>query len=759
MVEKPLDVVSTVVSPLLFLLLTAGNVAAADLEPVPSADLERAAAAERETAAPDRGGNAVKERAAVAAASQPTTAAGDSMTVPAGRLTDPADEEDEEDEEEASAEAPPPEDERQVEILEQKGGALGYNFVFGEGFRGRALEYGWLESSRSGGLFYRRMEKDSNLELEGFYLNENDYHGDLLMDYRGDYRLHLRTESMYHNLDRELLFSPPFQSGRNDARTPATYSAVQDPAADYGVNVVQDRADFRYRLHNFPLHVNLGYWRYLKEGKIQQRFADASFEGATNTVYARPRSVDEQIQEGRIGLDTHLGAVDLVYDFKVRYFEDRLPTPVDTFAARVDVHGNPDYLGGARQHNENPDSSFFSHTVKLHTSLAGGLVGSGSYSVEQRENLSDLSDTTGARHMKVYLQNAAGDLIYTPCRKYSFALKYRRQELDHGNRGPLLNGSYVDPVQEVKFPPESTRDLVTGTVSYRPRTDLSLVAEYRGDFLRRSSVSALPSPTTWALPEDTTTHTSSFALYYRPVKGLRSSAHYSYAHTDHPSYGTAFQSRHEAKLHVTYTLNNRWGLTSHAVFRHDDNDEVRRFLVNYPFDPLSYSAVPLTSRRGDSENANVGAWWVPVPKLTLGANYSFLHYKVKEPVLFTGVFTGSQADSQFYSRSHVYGVNATYSAGEKSELSLAAQQVRSTAAFSPTDATFTLIPGSTAGVKQLNEQETVISSLSARGEYRFTSALSTSVEYTFRDYDENKSAYRSFNGTVHAIVASLAAKW
>ncbi|WP_129126870.1 hypothetical protein [Geomonas oryzae] len=758
MVKTPLDLASTVLSPLLLLLLAAGGVCAAELDALPSGDLEKAAVSAKGTAesatAPDAG-----EPGENSAAEEPGGEV--TETTPEGTGVSAAEPADEAVSQGAGEPAYVPEDERQVEVLERKGGSLGYNFVFGDDNRGRALEYGFLKSSRSGGLFYRHMEKDTNLELEGFYLNENDYHGDLLMDYRGDYRLHLRTESLYHNLDREILFSPSFEGPRTDAPGSATYSAEQDAPAHYGVSVVQDRADFRYRLHNYPLHLNLGYWRYTKEGTIQQRFADASFEGEANTVYARPRSIDQQIQEGRLGLDAHLGPVDLVYDFKIRYFEDRLPTPVATYIARNDIHGNLERLGGEQQHNENPDSRFFSHTLKLHTSLSGGLVGSASYSVDQRENLSDLSDVTGARHMKVYLQNAAGDITYTPCREYTFALKYRRQELDNGNRGALLSANFVDPLQVVKAPLETTRNLVTGTVWYRPRHDLSFVGEYRGDFVNRDNVSDLPSPTTWALPDHSATHTGSLAVYYRPFKGVRSSAQYSYASTDNPAYGASFKERQEGKLLLTYT-GGRWGVSTHALIRHDRNDEVTHFVLN-TLDPLDYSTMPLTSRHGSSENANVGAWWMPLPKLTVGFNYSYLHSEVEQPVFFTTVVVGSEADSRFSNSSHVYTVNVSYALGEQCDLSLMAQQIRSRASFSPADFSSAAYAGSsTAGISGITAQDTVISALSARGEYRFSRVLSTTLEYTLRDYDEKNSQninYQTYNGMVHAIVAGLAAKW
>ena len=643
-----------------------------------------------------------------------------------------------------------PEDGRQVESLEQKGGSLGYNFVVHDGFGDRALEYGFLHSSRSGGLFYRHLKKDTNLELEGFFLNENDYHGDLLLDYRGDYRLHLRTESLFHNLDREILFAPAFQLF---FQTPVEYLARQDPPAEYGVSFVQESADFRYRLHNYPLHVNLGYWRHLKEGTIQQRFADTSFEGTPNTVYAVARGVDRRTQEGRLGVDAHLGPLDVIYDFRVRTFKDRIPTPVANFGVR------PETAGGLRQHNEDPDSRFISHTVKLHTSLSGGLVASGAYSIEERENLSRLSDTRGIRHATVHLQNAAGDLVYTPGKEYTAALKYRRQELDNGNRGPLTSLHFVN-FEQPRPPVDSTRDLVSATFSYRPSGQLSLVGEYRAEFLDRDHVSEFPSQTSWLLPESSGTRMGSLALYYRPLKGLRMNANYSYTATDHPSYGSSFEKRHEGRFLTSYTPNNRWGATANLMVRRESNDEIQRFLLvpPDPLDPLIHTAYPLISRDRRSENANLGGWFVPCARLTLGAHYAYLQSRVDQPVLFTSFVPGSEAASQFFSRSHVYGMNASYALYEKLDLSLMLQQVRSSSAFAPQSTVFG-VAADTAGIRELSSQQSVISLLSARGEYRFTRVLSSSLEYTVRDYNEKNAADSLYNGTVHMILAGVAANW
>ena len=656
-------------------------------------------------------------------------------------------------------------DERVVETLEQKGGNLGYSFVSVDGYGGRASEYGFLHSSRSGGLFYRAMEKDGNFELEGNFLNENDYHGDLRIDYKGDYRLHLRTESLFHNTDRELLFSEPFTAGRADQGhlgEAASYTSIPDPPRNYGVAVTQDLAEFRYRLHDFPLHLNLGYWRLVREGTVQQRFADTAFEGGVNKIFATPRPVEHQTQEGHLGMDAHLGWVDLIYDFRIRVFEDRLATPRDNYAVRSD-NPVPDHI--ALQHNENPDSRFISHTVKLHTSLAGGVVGTASYSIDQRENLSRLTDTSGVKHAEVVLQNAAGDFVYTPCKEFSLALKYRHQQLDNATRG-LIGTSNVNllPTAQLAKPPiDSTKDIALANFSFKPLKQLTITGEYRGEVMTRKPVSDVPSVATWALPETSATQKGSLALLYHPSKGMRASAKYSYETTDHPCYGNSYQQKHEGQFLATYTA-SRGGATANLTARHEWNDRVEHFLVDFPFtDPVTYTPSSALSRDRGTQNASLGVWFNPLQRLTLSANYAYLHSRVDQGVLFTGVSLGSEAASTFSTSSQVYGVNATLAASEKLDLSLMLQQIRSDSAFTPEYQVFAatgIVPtDDTSGIREITRQETVISSASVRGEYRFGKQFSGSLEYTLQDYNEKNPVYSAYNGTVHAVVAYLTAKW
>jgi len=132
-------------------------------------------------------------------------------------------------------------------------------------------------------------------------------------------------------------------------------------------------------------------------------------------------------------------------------------------------------------------------------------------------------------------------------------------------------------------------------------------------------------------------------------------------------------------------------------------------------------------------------------------------------VLFTGVNAGqanagSEALSNFATGSHVYGVSANFAASERLDLSFMLQQVRSSSVFAPQLTVFSAT-NNTFGIREITEQDTVISQASARGEIRLTSKLSSSLEYSWSDYHEKNSVASASNGTVNSVLAYLTAKW
>ena len=647
---------------------------------------------------------------------------------------------------------------KKVETHTILGGFTGYRFLSVDNYGGRAAQYDYLHSGLIGGGYFNSLGQDLKFALDGAILNDKDYHGDMLFDYGGEYRVHVRTESLFHNLAGEKLFDTPFQLGRADLRGAlADYIPHQDDSlTKYGVRAEQDLASFRYKLHDFPLHMNLGYWRMVKEGASQLRFADIAFEGPENNFFARSRSVNRETHEGNLGFDTHLGPVDLIYNFQIRQFVNNAAQLRDDFAPRNNVQGVLDRIGGLQEHNEDPGSRYLAQTVKLHTSLAGGIVGAASYTYGKRDNLSKLSDTKDAEQASVNLHNVAGDFVYTPFKEFSLGLKYRRQEVDNNSPAFISNSFFVQNTLAVRPSISTEKDVIVATLSLRPNNLVTIKGEYKGEFLHRDLPSNSDERLNWFLNETQDTHRGTLALLSRPLKGLRLSARYSYTTTDHPSYGTSFANKHEGELLTSYNMTGRWGVTANYRSLRESNDQIeRRTIVS--IDPLKYALFShLLSRDKTTDNVTAGFWFVPVEKLTVSANYGYLHSSTDQAVLFTIVGAGSEAASNYTSKAQFYSLNTAYQYSDKSDISLTLQQVFSLSEFNPEIKSFT--PNdNTTGIKDISHLKTVETSFSARGNYHLTKNLICSLEYQLKDYNDKYSSL--FDGTVHIVTAYVSTKW
>ena len=652
----------------------------------------------------------------------------------------------------AALQADEREEEEPLETLIHGNAWLGSRFVDVDGNGGRAGDYDYLKSSPTGGLFLSSLGPQRKVVLDGALLNARDYFGDLSLDRKGNYRLHLRTDSLFHNLDNLRLFPAPF------ALAGTNIPVQQDAASRFGIRVEQDLAEVRYRPLRYPFHLNFGYWRLLREGDAQLRFADHEFgsSATVNRVIARGRRIDRQTHEGKAGFDTHLGPVDIVYLFQIRQFYDSAAVQRDPFVAR------PTRAAGTLEHNVDPDSRFLSHTVKLHSSLSGGLVGAASYTYGKRDNLSRLADTSGAGQSSATLHNVAGDLVYTPLAAFSLALKYRRQTVNLDNPAFITSAAAISPAPQV-FPftpvagvlsvrpsPDTERDQVSFIASYRPLKLLTLNGEYRGEFLHRSNTG--PTPMLWNLPEETATHRGSLTLLSRPVKGVRLKAGYSYTTTDHPAYGSSAEESHNGELFVTYNTANAWGATAGYRTGREKNS---RFSIT----TLSLDATPpvpvVLPRDKESHIASGSVWVTPCRSLTLTAGYNFLRTAVDQAVLISIVTPGIATASTFVSQAHLYSLTAAYRLNEEVEFSLVGEQARTTAEFAPE----LVVNGSTdtGGIREISRLRTVENSLSARADYRFSRNLSCTLNYGVRAFDEKDATFR--DGTVHTVAASVTAKW
>ena len=656
-----------------------------------------------------------------------------------------------------------------------KGGFFGYRVVDVDGYGGRAAEYDYLHSSPSFGAYYNRLGRDLKYSIDGSFLNEKDYYGDLLFDYRGDYRFHIRMESLFHNLDREELFPSEFHFDAVPFPQLAVYTPRPDLPVPYGIRVEQDLATFRYKIKDFPLHINLGYWRLFKEGTRQSIFADHAFEGTRqldpqnsnplvsgeNFIYSMPQQVNRKTLEGTAGFDAHLGPVDVIYTFKVRQFKDDAGIPVHPFLPRYDITGTTvTRAGTAQEHNEDPESRFYSHTVKLHSSLAGGIVGAASYSFGKRDNQSRLTDIAGADRSSSALHNVATDFTYTPCRQFSVAIKYRLQDVDNDNPATITSRYDIPGTIEVRHSPDVKKNIVTATVAVRPLNALSFIGQYQGTFIEREDLSGSTPELSWRhLPAHTTINKGTFSIISRPVRGLRLKALYSYSDTDSPSYGTSYSDRHEGKLLATYNSSSRWGITTHYMTSYEKNEQVSQTQIDFS----TMSRVPYGSALGREKRdhkVSASVWVTPFAPLTVTASYAYLRNAIDQGVLLMSALGTTHTAGDFSSEAHLYSLDSVYRWSEKWDLGLLLQQISSSSRFLPGFMTIpsgTAVIGDSAGLSEYSRTRTLESTVSARSEYRFTDNLSGTAEYTFQEYRDKVDS--RYTGTVQTYMVLLNAKW
>lgn len=628
--------------------------------------------------------------------------------------------------------------------------SAGYRFVDVSREGRRAAEYDRLRSSGAGRFTAGSVGRDLKLVVEGEYLNTKDYNASLLFDYKGYYRLNLRTEALYHNLDHETPHVP--------------IATDLNPADEYGMYVRQDSVNFRYKFHDYPIHLNLGHWMLVRDGYSQLRFSDYGFDESPdpadldannqdrrNRLLFRTRPVKNHTQEGTIGFDAHLGPVNILYTFLIRQLDDGIAPPGFQFAPRYGENGALIRSAGLLQHNTTPESRYYSHTAKLYTSLTGGIIGSASYSYGKRDNQSSLTTVAGADQTSNTLQNVAGDFVYTPCQWFSFSVKYRHQEIDRDTPSVVQVPSLSNPLVGVRSGMDTRRDVVSANFSLRPNTILTVNGEYRGDFLQRSNTGT--DVDRWRLPDTTSSNRGTMTLLYRPFKGMRLRALYAYTATDSPSYGTEAENRHEGNILASYTMAGRWGISASYKIVRENNDHITQDVTTFDDPPLHGTLTLPRDRRSVHGAASV--WFAPLEPLMVSVSAGYLRDHSDQAILLSRFLLGGYAGTQYTSEAQIVSLNASYRFTERVDLSLALQQVRSLSDFKPEDTTADGI--STFLIRDVSRAKTIENSLSARVNYHLSRLVSCGLDYSYRDYDNKLSSL--YEGNVHQVTALVRAKW
>lgn len=660
--------------------------------------------------------------------------------------------------------------------------ALGYRSVSSDREIVRVLEYAEDHSGMTGALTINGGQGQSRFFLDGTYLSDQEYRGDLAVDSRGVFRLELSRESMVHNLEHYNYVDRP-EPGPGLPAAQNTYITYEDKNPDdrYELEISESSAHARIKHPSYPAHINLSYWRQEKDGSRQLRFADEGHgnipgvtDGATCTKChqtSRTRDVEWVTDEFTAGVDAHVGPVDIIVEQLYREFRDKQGIPVDLFGSHNFRTGPADY-----QHDEAPDSKLSKTTLKLHTSLAGGLVGAGAFSIGTMENESKLTDVRPTTAETDFYQ-AAGDVTYIINPRLTANFRYRMTDLDSDNTATLTadGNSRTTPEAPVRDSMDVTRSSYEAALSLRPSHSYTVKVEYRFLEIDRSNT-GLPEPygaiggvadpnPVWALPEEENIHRVKLSLQARPLGNshLKLKGHYIYETSEDPAYGTSFEDRHEGYLGATLTPSHRWGIQASARYNTENNDGQKTEL----FDAADNIVNVPRSRERETTNVVGSFWLMPTDRINVSASYGYLTTEINQDLIFgaeqnsgISVFDDRVAYDQ---QVHTASMLIDWRVIETLRATAEGRYIRSWSSFDPNFFTQTItfnsgaIPVSSSELKEISEVDIAQSGVSLGLDWNPLPAWICSLNYSFDDYDDHNS--NVFDGSAQAYMVSVGHTW
>lgn len=618
----------------------------------------------------------------------------------------------------------------------------GYRLLNIDGYAGKVLEYDYPHSSMTGGIDYSYYTPLLKLYLEGLLLNRKDYSLELDGRYRDLAWMKIFSDSIFHNLDHYDIGLP---SSDRTIRI-----EERNPGDNYGIQYRDSNASVKFKMPDYPAHLILEGRILDREGRSQQRFVNENCATRCHKL-SYGRDTDWRTEEFNIGIDGHLGPVELAYIHNSKNFKDKNDVP--TFLYGPSFGNRP---AGTFEHNKNSDLSSFSNIFKIHTSNTGRIVASGTYTIGKREN-----DTSGGN---VDYKAGAGDFTWVPSSNFTVVVKFRHLDLNVDNPETITvmskEGTFSQtfPVRPSISSRKNTANMI---LTWRPLKGVSLRGEYERAETNRGNTDV------WTIPDKTTEDAIKFTGRFRPGKNIILKAGYKYRNIDNPVYEDRSSKIHEGTGAITWSPSTIWGVSFNYSAVRGEDTTFERELGSGEFAkivPVNHS----NSRNNLSLLLNIN----PLKDLSLNANYSYFHDRITSGILY-----GSQTNDPTTKENYVFwDDNVPYVARSQSVslggnlniirdliFSANAHITKSEGAYHPDVLTKTNTFGSvkltenTSGIGDFSAMEILQKGFSIGLEYTLNNLWKTRINYEYRDYDDRKD--NSLDGDVNIIYLTLSKKW
>ncbi len=686
--------------------------------------------------------------------------------------------------------------------------AIGYQTFSLRDEPGRAAEYKSFETSPTLDLtFFNESEEGYYFSGDVNFLNDEEYDVEVNLSKSSQFRLSLRTERFFHNLDhipydngstgpgdnREA--GTPVEGSRPDSEFSGSmraYYTDYNPNQEYGQRTDSSEIKLRTKLPTYPAHLNLSYWRLEKNGHRQLRFAGENCTGCH--MQSSTRKLDRVTEEIKGGVDAHLGYIDLSIEAVHREFRNKEDIPENNFGEhrRADGAYEPD---DQYQHDEDPDSEMTELTLRANTSPSGGLVGSASFTIGERENNSDITSVGPIKAETDYYKTTA-DVTYTPSQFWTVNLRYRLFDIDNDNSDFINTYAGKDPNLEVREALDYERAWYEAVVNYRPSGKLTLKAELRYEEIDRSNTGpaeahhsdtdATPPDKVhidpyWELPSKEAITRAKIGFYSRLLEksALKVSGWAMLRHDDDPAYGTSYEDSRELFLSANYAPSPFWGLTASLdILDEDNNGQTVIQLFDDDGDALTPDLkIPYDiDRERQQQNFSTGAWVIPADGLSFDMNYGYLHTEISQDLLFGAEtnpdnplrdYTIEDNDVDYEQTVHTLSAGVTWQILDTLSCRMEGYHIRSEASYDPDFATTPLEflvganavlgTASSSELRAISKVDIQQNGLKGRVNWQIDQNLSCRFETTYDDYDDGNS--NVFDGSVVSYMASITRSW
>jgi len=382
---------------------------------------------------------------------------------------------------------------------------LGYEELSIDGGGETLLPYRLLDSHPVARAHYQKPLGDGLLDLSFSWEGEDYY------NFTGDYygltdTVVVRSQKFVRNLEHVNLPGPANSSSQY-------WSEDLDPGDAYHLDHQESYASFKYKWHSYPANVSVAIRQYTTEGEKQQLFLNENCATNCHNI-SETRTIKTSTDQIFLNGTTHLGLVDVSYNYKNTQFTDEASDPVYAFGSI------PSYTGTRDVHNAYPDLDSSEHLLSVstnHTGRISGLLGLG---VGDRENLD-----SGASEK---YQQLLGRFLWRPNKTVAVFLD-SKQLYQQDDRPPAaLESARLADGAPLRYGSVLNRHKLT--VNYYPVDILDL----KGEFLLTDT--QREDNELWGLPDDTSSNEWRLTARIKPAPKVKIKASYADKVTDNPAY-------------------------------------------------------------------------------------------------------------------------------------------------------------------------------------------------------------------------------